>query len=98
MIRQWGRMLLLVLVVLSQTACPRNAAKQNLDSNVDTPGPTRERGGYERRHDEAPVGEGVTGASGSHGVINQSITPMRCVGNKCYMKGTRPCFLDPTEA
>ena len=46
MIRQWGKILLLVLVVLAQTACPRNAAKQNLDSNVDPPGPTRERGGY----------------------------------------------------
>ncbi len=46
MIRQWGRMLLLVLVVLAQTACPRNAAQQNQDSNVDTPGQTRERGGY----------------------------------------------------
>ena len=46
MIRHWIQMLVLVLVVLAQAVCPRNAAKQNLDSTVDTLGQTRERGGY----------------------------------------------------
>jgi len=38
MMRQWIKILLLVLVVLTQTACPRNAGQQDSgDSSPSTP-------------------------------------------------------------
>jgi uncharacterized caspase-like protein len=59
MMRQWIKMLLLVLVVLAQTACLRNAAQQNSDANADNPRPTRERGGRGSGLDSAPSGRRV---------------------------------------
>src|SRR5262245_27252141 len=59
MIRPWGRMLLLALVVLAQTACPRYAAQQPPDANVDNSRPTSERGGRGSGLDSAPSGRRV---------------------------------------
>jgi hypothetical protein len=42
---KWVKVLLLVLVVCVQTACPRNAGQQSLDFPADNPRQMREHGG-----------------------------------------------------
>ena len=42
---KWVRILLLVSVVLIQTACPRNAGQQSLDFPADSPRQNKEHGG-----------------------------------------------------
>ena len=42
---KWVKMLLLVLVVFVQTACPRNAGQQSLDFPADSPRQMKEHGG-----------------------------------------------------
>jgi hypothetical protein len=44
MIRHWGQIMVLVLVVLVQMACPRHAAKQTNDEASSPMTQPRERG------------------------------------------------------
>jgi hypothetical protein len=44
MIRRWVKLLLLVLLVLIQTACPKSVAKQNEDTDLNSPRQLRDHG------------------------------------------------------
>jgi hypothetical protein len=42
---KWVMILLLILLVLAQTACPRNAGQQSVDFPADSPRQSKEHGG-----------------------------------------------------